>query len=123
MNQHGDVQAIGGVNEKIEGFFDVCNLLGLTGEQGVIIPQSNKQHLMLRQDVIDAVEQGQFHIYAVSRVEQALALLSTVALGEQDKQGHYPADSFNEAVYQRLQTWADVHKSDKDSAQDEAESD
>ena len=76
LNQKGDVQPIGGVNEKIEGFYDVCKSRGITGDQGVIIPVQNIQELMLREDVIDAVAKGQFHIYAISRVEDGIELLT-----------------------------------------------
>lgn len=119
MNQHGEVQAIGGVNEKIEGFFDVCLKLGLTGDQGVIIPLSNVQHLMLRQDVIDAVADNKFQIHAVDSINQALALLSGIEVGQLDEQGQYPEGSFNAAIAKRLQLWIDVHKHEKDSADDE----
>lgn len=122
MNQRGEVQAIGGVNEKIEGFFDVCSMLGLTGEQGVIIPRSNVQHLMLRQDVIDAVAEGQFYIHAIDSVEQALGLLSGISVGELNEEGKYPENSFNAAIIQRLQLWIDVHKHEKDSGSDDPES-
>jgi len=122
MNQRGEVQAIGGVNEKVEGFFDVCSILGLTGEQGVIIPRSNVQHLMLRQDVIDAVEKGQFHIHAIETVEQALGLLSGMTVGELNDEGEYPQDSFNAAIAQRLSLWIDVHKHEKESEPDDSNS-
>ena len=103
VNQHGDVQAIGGVNEKIEGFFDACRLHGdLTGTQGVIIPQANVQHLVLRQDVVDAVAQGWFHIYPVTTVDQALALLTELPVGEPDAEGNYPAESVHGRVMQAL---------------------
>lgn len=115
MNQHGQVQAIGGVNEKIEGFFDVCKLGGLTGKQGVIIPASNVQHLMLRQDVIDAVEQDKFHIHAIHHVNDALSLLSGLDAGERDDNGEFSENSFNAAVADRLKKWADVHKQEKDT--------
>jgi lon-related putative ATP-dependent protease len=121
MNQCGDVQAIGGVNEKIEGFFDVCKMQGLTGEQGVIIPHTNVQHLMLSQDVIDAVQAGQFHIHAVEHVNQALSLLSGLEMGRLDDNDEYPEGSFNAAIAQRLQLWIDVHKHEKEP--DTAESD
>jgi predicted ATP-dependent protease len=123
MNQRGEVQAIGGVNEKIEGYFDVCVMLGLTGNQGVIIPESNVQHLMLKQDVIDAVEQGQFHIHAIDTVDQALGLLSGMTVGDLNEEGDYPENSFNAAVVERLQLWIDVHKHEKDSGSDEPEPD
>jgi predicted ATP-dependent protease len=102
INQLGQVQAIGGVNEKIEGFFDVCDTRGLTGDQGVIIPMANVKHLMLRYDVVDAARQGKFHIYPVETVEQALELLTGLAAGEPDAQGNYPEDSLNGIVQARM---------------------
>lgn len=119
MNQHGEVQAIGGVNEKIEGFFDVCMKLGLTGEQGVVIPLSNVQHLMLRQDVIDAVAENKFQIHAIDSINQALALLSGIEVGELDDNGEYPEGSFNKAIAKRLQLWVDVHKHERESADED----
>lgn len=118
MNQHGHVQAIGGVNEKIEGFFDICKMRGLTGKQGVIIPASNAQHLMLRQDVIDAVSKDQFHIHAIYHVNDALSLLSGLEAGERDLQGEFTANSFNAAVAERLKKWADLHRHDKENQSD-----
>jgi hypothetical protein len=102
VNQHGEVQPIGGVNEKIEGFFDICRARGLTGTQGVIVPAANVNHLMLRRDVVDAVAQGQFAIYAVSHVDEAAALLSGLPAGEPDGDGHYPDASVNFRVAARL---------------------
>ncbi|MCA3749600.1 MAG: Lon protease family protein, partial [Rubrobacter sp.] len=102
VNQHGDVQAIGGVNEKIEGFFDICRKRGLTGEQGVIIPHSNVQHLMLRQDVVEAVERGEFHIYPVRTVDEGLELLTGLPAGEPDEEGRFPEDTVNGMVERRL---------------------
>ncbi|EMR12380.1 ATP-dependent protease La Type II [Methylophaga lonarensis MPL] len=121
MNQQGQVQAIGGVNEKIEGFFDVCGIDGLTGEQGVIIPVSNVQHLMLRADVRQAVAEGRFHLYAIEHVEQAIALLSGMPSGAMNEAGEYPEATFNQAVAKRLQVWADHHKSDKDGHHEQSE--
>jgi len=103
INQLGEVQAIGGVNEKIEGFFEVCEERGLTGEQGVIIPASNRVHLMLRQEVRDAVADGKFAIYPVERIEQVMQLLSGLEPGEADKDGNYPPESFNYRVQQRIE--------------------
>lgn len=114
MNQHGAVQAIGGVNEKVEGFFEVCKRTDFTGKQGVIIPRSNIQHLMLQQDVIDAVAAGDFQIHAVETVEQALALLTDMEVGEMNLDGEYPDGSFNALVAQRIQQWADIHKHEKE---------
>lgn len=118
MNQHGHVQAIGGVNEKIEGFFDICKMRGLNGKQGVIIPASNAQHLMLRQEVIDAVSKDQFHIHAIHHVNDALSLLSGLDAGERSEEGEFTANSFNAAVAERLKKWADLHRHEKDSQQD-----
>src|SRR4029453_439694 len=75
VNQLGEVQAIGGVNEKIEGFFDTCKVRGLTGEQGVLVPAANVQHLMLREDVVEAVRNGKFHIHAVATVDEGIEIL------------------------------------------------
>lgn len=111
VNQLGQAQAIGGVNEKIEGFFDICNARGLTGEQGVLIPVSNLKHLMLRQDVIDAVEKGIFTIYAVENVDQALTLLTGVPAGEIDEKGAYPEGTINYWVVERLAELAKISKS------------
>ena len=102
VNQHGQVQAIGGVNEKIEGFFDVCRLTGLTGSQGVMIPHSNARHLMLREDVVDAAREGKFHIYPVSTIDEGIALLTGKPAGERGADGRYPDDSVNGAVQRRL---------------------
>ncbi|HQE18551.1 MAG TPA: hypothetical protein PK607_08580, partial [Aggregatilineales bacterium] len=98
---------IGGVNEKIEGFFDLCRARGLTGEQGVIIPRSNVKHLMLRQDVVEAVENGQFHVYAISTIDQALELLTGMPAGEPDEEGNYPPDTVNGRVQARLKELAE----------------
>jgi lon-related putative ATP-dependent protease len=102
VNQHGQVQAIGGVNEKIEGFFDVCAARGLTGRQAVLIPASNVKHLMLHQRVLDAVEAGEFRIFAIDTVDHALALLTGMTAGEPDGEGRYPEDTFNRRVADRL---------------------
>jgi len=102
VNQRGEVQAIGGANEKIEGFFDVCVARGLDGEQGVLIPAANVKHLMLREDVVDAVAQGKFHIYAVDTVDQGIEILTGRPAGERDDEGVYPEDSINRLVEDRL---------------------
>ncbi len=103
VNQHGQVQAIGGVNEKVEGFFDICLLKGLTGEQGVIIPESNVKHLMLRSDVVAAAKAGKFHIYPVSTVDEAIELLTGISAGELNENGCYSEGSINARVQLRLQ--------------------
>lgn len=102
VNQHGQVQAIGGVNEKIEGYFDVCRITGLTGQQGVVIPQSNVQNLMLRPDVVEAVRNGQFHIYPVASIDQGIALLTGKDAGERRADGVYPEGTVNGSVHRRL---------------------
>jgi predicted ATP-dependent protease len=102
VNQHGEVQAIGGANEKIEGFFDICNAQGLTGEQGVLIPSANVKHLMLRHDVVAAVAEGRFHIYPIDHVDQGIEVLTGIPAGEQDADGNYPEGSINQRVASRL---------------------
>ena len=101
VNQHGQIQAIGAVNEKIEGFFDLCKARGLDG-QGVIIPASNVRHLMLRQDVIDAVRSGTFKIYVVETIDQGMEILTGLPAGERDSFGDFPKGSINQKVEARL---------------------
>jgi lon-related putative ATP-dependent protease len=110
VNQHGQVQAIGGVNEKIEGFFEVCKLKGITGEQGVVIPRSNVVHLMLREEVVEAVRDGKFHVYPVSTIDEGIEILTRVAAGERDEAGNYPQDTLNHAVQTRLKELAEKDK-------------
>lgn len=102
VSQHGEAQPVGGINEKIEGFFDVCKDRGLTGTQGVIIPAANVQHLMLREDVVRAAEAGLFHIYPVETVDQAIELLTGLPAGERDAEGNFPPGSINYLVEARL---------------------
>jgi len=102
VNQRGQVQAIGGVNEKIEGFFDVCRARELTGEQGVLIPASNVKNLMLRRDVVDAVRDGKFHVHAVETIDQGIEILTGVPAGERDASGNFPAGTINQRVEARL---------------------
>jgi predicted ATP-dependent protease len=108
INQYGEVQAIGGVNEKIEGFFNLCAARGLTGEQAVIIPASNKRNLMLKQEVIDAVAAGLFAVYAVSNVNEALSLLMNQEAGEINAEGQYPEASINFKAVARLKEISDM---------------
>jgi ATP-dependent Lon protease len=111
VNQKGEVQPIGGVNQKIEGFFAVCKAKGLTGTQGVIIPESNIDDLMLRNEVINAVKQGKFHIYSVKRIDEGVELLTGVNAGDKDEKGNYPKDTVNYRVNNKLkqiaQAWKD----------------
>ncbi|NTV96394.1 MAG: AAA family ATPase [Thiobacillus sp.] len=102
VNQFGDVQAIGGVNEKIEGFFDICQARGLTGEQGVLIPEANVKHLMLRQDVVDACAAGKFAVYPVANVDQAIELLTGMPAGEANEAGMVPEGTINFLVAAQL---------------------
>ncbi|GAB4263870.1 MAG: ATP-binding protein [Candidatus Promineifilaceae bacterium] len=106
VNQHGEVQAIGGVNEKIEGFFDVCRHRGLTGDQGVLIPAANVKNLMLRHDVVDAVKAGRFHIYPIRHVDEGIALLTGLPAGEQQADGTFPEGTINDRVMKRLEQFA-----------------
>ena len=102
MNQHGQAQPIGGVNEKIEGFFQVCADRGLTGDQGVLIPEANRRHLMLRHEVVQAVESGQFFVGTYRNIDQAVEMLTACSAGETDAQGVYPPTSINGRVADRL---------------------
>lgn len=103
INQHGQVQAIGGVNEKIEGFFDICRERGLNGSHGVLIPAANVKHLMLRQDVVEAVRQGQFAVYSLETIDQAIELLTGLPAGVADAEGRFPEGSVNRRVADRLE--------------------
>ncbi|MBI2090149.1 MAG: AAA family ATPase, partial [Deltaproteobacteria bacterium] len=107
VNQNGEIQAIGGINRKVEGFFDVCRIKGLTGEQGVLIPRANLRNLMLRRDVVEAVAQGKFHIYAASMIDEGIEILTGVPAGARDRQGHYPPSSLNGLVEKQLETYAE----------------
>jgi predicted ATP-dependent protease len=118
VNQHGQVQAIGGVNEKIEGFFDLCAVRGLSGEQGVIIPAANVKHLMLNDAVVEAARTGQFHVYAVEHVDEALSLLTGLEAGEADADGRYPPDSVNGRVQQRVEELVALRKRYAQSGRD-----
>jgi predicted ATP-dependent protease len=107
VDQSGRSQAIGGVNEKIEGYFDLCSDRGLTGEQGVIIPATNVKHLMLRGDIVEAVRAKTFHIHAIENVDQAIELLTGVPAGKAGPDGLYPAGTINQRVAARLADFAD----------------
>lgn len=107
VNQSGEVQAIGGVNHKIEGFFDICRARGLTGAQGVLIPKSNTDHLMLRQDVVDAVAAGQFRVIAVETIAEGIEVLTGTPAGVRDAKGDFPADSVNARVEAALRDYAE----------------
>ena len=107
VNQAGEVQAIGGATYKIEGFFDVCQAKGLTGEQGVMVPESNVRNLTLNREVVDAVRAGQFHIYAVSTIDEGIEVLTGTAAGEADADGQYPEGTIHCLVERRLEEMAE----------------
>ncbi len=108
INQHGQVQSIGAVNEKVEGFFELCKRRGLTGRQGVIVPAANLQNLMLSPEVVQAVEAGAFSLYAVEHVDQALELLTGCRAGQREGTGHFARGSLNERVQARLRSLAEM---------------
>jgi lon-related putative ATP-dependent protease len=106
VNQRGEIQPVGGVTKKIEGFFDVCRVQGLTGNQGVIIPEQNVDNLMLREDVVDAVRESEFHIYPVSTIDEGIAILTGTEAGARQEDGTYPADTINFLVSKQLEDLA-----------------
>ena len=107
VNQRGEVQAIGGVNEKIEGFFDVCRARGLNEQQGVLIPKSNVQHLMLREDVVEAVRHGQFAIYPIGTIDEGIEILTGVKAGERGPEGRFAAGTINRLVEDKVKSFAE----------------
>lgn len=108
MNQHGEVQAVGGVNEKIEGFFNVCREAGGVDGQGVLLPASNVEHLMLNEEVRQAVAEGRFRIYPINRIEEALALMTGLEVGEANEEGVFPENTLNRRVADRLAAFTRV---------------
>ncbi len=125
LNQKGEIQPIGGVNEKIEGFFDVCKAKGLTGTQGVIIPHQNVQNLMLRNEVIEAVKQGTFHIYPVKTIDEGIEILTSIKAGKRKTDGTFEEDTVNHAVDEELKrlarswkTFADTRDKEKESKEE-----
>ena len=114
QNQFGQVQAVGGVNAKIAGFYDACVEQGLTGKQGVIVPKANLAQLMLRQDIIDSVTAGKFTIYAVEHVNEAMYLLTGLAPDEMTKKGKYRKNTVYGRIYERLETWEEKDADDKE---------
>jgi predicted ATP-dependent protease len=102
VNQKGEVQPIGGVNQKVEGFHDVCRAIGFSGQQGVIIPSRNRHNLMLREDVVESVRQGQFQVYSVDSVDEAMELLTGLPAGERGPDGTFPEGTVNARVDARL---------------------
>ena len=120
VNQLGQAQVIGGVNEKVEGFYDICQARGLTGTQGAIIPRSNIKNLILREDVMESIRAGKFHIYPMDNVDEAITLLTGAPAGERNTRGQYPKDSVNGKVQRRLKHFADLrnnHRQTKSATQ------
>lgn len=107
VNQWGEVQPIGGANEKIEGFFDVCKARGLTGDQGVLIPKANVQHLMLREDVVQAVKEGRFAVHAVGQIDEGIEILTGVKAGSRDADGKFEPGTINALVEDKLRSFAE----------------
>ena len=108
VNQKGQIQPIGGVNEKIEGFFQICKMRGLDGSHGVMIPVQNINNLQLSDEVVDAVKNKEFHIYAVSTIEEGIEVLTGVPAGKKDKEGNFPAGTINRLVYEKLKKYAKI---------------
>jgi len=102
VNQRGKIQPIGGVNHKIEGFYAVCKAKGLTGSQGVVIPKVNERHLMLKDEVVEAVRKGQFHIWSIETIEQGIEILTGMAAGQAEKNGRFPKGTLYHQVAQTL---------------------
>ena len=108
VNQNGEVQPIGGANEKIEGYFEVCKARGLNGQHGVLIPESNVRNLMLKKEVINAVQAGKFHIFPVKTIEQGIEILTGIRAGNQSAEGNFEKDSIYDRVDRRLREMAET---------------
>jgi predicted ATP-dependent protease len=121
VNQKGKIQAIGDVNQKIEGFYEVCKEKGLTGEQGVMIPKSNTKNLMLKREVLNVVKQKKFHIYQVSSVEEGIEILTGVPAGKANKQGNYPEGTVYGAVQKKLKYYLERFQKIKKEFEDQEE--
>jgi ATP-dependent Lon protease len=124
VNQKGEIQAIGGVNQKIEGFYDCCKQNGLTGEQGVLIPERNVKDLMLRKDVVEAVKQGRFHVYAVKTIDEGIEILTGKEAGIKQADDKYPEGTINYLVDRNLRELAEnITKFSKDIDEDQKKKD
>ncbi len=113
VNQKGQIQPIGGVNEKIEGFFQICKMRGLDGSHGVMIPIQNVDNLQLSDEIVEAVKNKQFHIYSVSTIEEGIEVLTGVPAGKKDKDGHFPSGTVNYLVYEKLKKYAEISEKEK----------
>lgn len=120
INQMGDIQPIGGVNEKIAGFFDVCKAQGMTGKQGVLIPIQNTRHLMLRKDIVDAVQKKKFHIYAIQNIDEGIEILTGMPAGKMGRDGKYPPRTIHGKVQNKLKKMAQILKTFEGAAEGEA---
>jgi predicted ATP-dependent protease len=107
VNQKGEIQAIGGVNEKIEGYFEICKARGLSGDQGVMIPESNVENLMLKEEVVEAVRAGKFHVWPVGTIDEGIEILTGIEAGQQLDVGSFPEGSINDRVNHRLLEYAE----------------
>ena len=116
INQLGRVQAVGGVNEKIEGFFDICRERGLDGSHGVIIPADNVKHLMLREDIVEAVAQGKFAVYAIEGIDDAIELLTGQAAGVRGDDAQFPPGTINRRIEDRLIDYAQQRRNFAENA-------
>jgi lon-related putative ATP-dependent protease len=123
MDQNGDVQPIGGVNEKIEGFFDLCKIRGLDGTHGVVIPAKNVKHLMVKQEVVDAVRDGKFAIYPISRVEEGMEIFTGMPAGEIREEGTYPEGTINGLVAKRLEEISTAMRKEKEEKEGDKDKD
>ena len=108
MNQKGEIQPIGGVNEKIEGFYQICKMRGLDGSHGVMIPIQNVKNLQLPDEIVQSVKNGLFTIYAVSNIDEGIEVLTGVPAGKKDKNGSFPAGTINYLVYEKLKKYSEI---------------
>jgi len=118
MDQNGEVQPIGGVNQKIEGFFDLCKSRGLDGSHGVIIPRRNVKHLMVKQEVVDAVNEGKLAIYSIDKMEEGLEILSGMTAGAMNEDGTYPENTINNLVMKRFTEISQALEAKKDKEEE-----
>jgi predicted ATP-dependent protease len=123
VNQHGEVQPIGGVNQKIEGFFKVCKAQGLTGKQGVMVPRRNLGDILLESEVLEAINNGQFHVWAADHVDQGIELLTGVPAGERDAEGNFPEGTINRLVNERLEELSKGIKEFESTGEEEEDKD
>jgi lon-related putative ATP-dependent protease len=119
MDQNGDVQPVGGINEKIEGFFDLCRLIGLNGNHGVIIPERNIKHLMLKADIVEAVRNGEFSIYPIRKADEGLEIMTGMQIGEPGDDGTYPEGTINHLVVKRLTEISESMEKKKEKEKEE----